>query len=336
MNFPSKILCCLCFFAGLLLSGCAYSTYSSGSSSPTKFIETSKVQDILDEAEYPAKKMRELKVDPVGSPLVKSYETFVVLQEAKDSSLIDSIRFLRRTFFEQWKHESDSICGTVGASDSMAFEIRSIYEAALRLDIEEEYDFELKMRDSLHYEERKDVSFEKKVEYLRANINKGVMARFFVVENQVAYLVTPTKTLEELTTIVHSRSPFYGGENRKVSNMACMEKNPMGQEMLVLTKKYSTLLDAFMGVSREHQSWFSSGSNLKAAFLKPAISVWPEHWGNGFHYESFPAIMSVVFNENRTLAILNVMACFNGGGFYSLEKRDGVWKAIAYKRTWIM
>lgn len=336
MNFPSKILCCLCFSAGLLLSGCAYSTYSNGSSSPTKFIETSEVQDILDEAEYSTKKMRELKVDPVGSPLVKSYETFVVSQEAKDSSLIDSIRFLRRTFFEQWKHESDSICGTVDASDSMAFEIRSIYETALRFRIESIYDFELKIRDSLHYEERRDVPFENKVEYFRSNNIDGLGAHFFVVENQVTYLATPAKTLEDLTTIVLSRSPFNGGKKRKVVNMACMDKNPMGQETLVLTQKYSTLLDAFMGVSREHRSWFSSGSNLKAAFLEPAISVWPEHWGNGFHYESFPAIMSVVFNENCTLAILNVMSSFNGGGYYSLEKRDGVWKAIAYKCTWIM
>ncbi len=334
MNFPSKILCCLCFSAGLLLSGCAYSTYSSGSSSPTKFIETSKVQDILDKAEYSTKKMRELKVDPVGSPLVKSYETFVVSQEAKDSSLIDSIRFLRRTFFEQWKQESDSICGTVDASDSMAFEIRSIYETALRFRIESVYDFELKIRDSLHYEERRDVPFENKVEYFRSNNIDGLGAHFFVVENQVAYFVKPAKTLKVLKAFADSIQGESG--SYKVANMACMDKNPMGQETLVLTQKYSTLLDAFMGVSREHRSWFSSGSNLKAAFLEPAISVWPEHWGNGFHYESFPANMSVVFNENRTLAILNVMSSFNGGGYYSLEKRDGVWKAIAYKRTWIM
>lgn len=332
MNFPSKILCCLCFSAGLLLSGCAYSTYSSGSSSPTKFIETSEVQDILDKAEYSTKKMRELKVDPVGSPLVKSYETFVVSQEAKDSSLIDSIRFLRRTFFEQWKLESDSICGSLDTDGGPSHEIRTVYEAALRFGFESDYDYLLKERDSLHYEARKDIPFEDKVEYLKSV--GYVVPHFFVVENQIAYFVKPAKTLKALEAFANSLQGESG--SYKVANMACMDKNPMGQETLVLTQKYSTLLDAFMGVSREHRSWFSSGSNLKAAFLEPAISVWPEHWGNGFHYESFPAIMSVVFNENRTLAILNVMSSFNGGGYYSLEKRDGVWKAIAYKRTWIM
>lgn len=325
-------------FVCFLIVCLASLSYSGGKVSSSKYIEASKVQLILDKAEYSTKKMRELKVDPVGSPLVKSYEMFVALLETKDSSLIDSVRLSRRAFFERWKQESDSICGTVGASDSMAFEIRSIYEAALRLDIEEEYDFELKKRDSLHYEERKDVSFENKVEYLRANINKGLMARFFAVENQVAYLVTPAKTLEELTTIVHSRSPFYGGENRKVSNMACMEKNPMGQEVLVLTEKYSFLLDAFMGVSREHESWFPphKESWLKRTFLESAISVAGKHWGNGYHYESFPSIMSVVFNENRTLAILNVMSSYCTGGNFTLVKNAGIWKAVKSNASFIL
>lgn len=334
MNFPSKILCCLCFFAGLLLSGCAYSTYSSGSSSPTKFIETSKVQDILDEAEYPTKKMRELKDDPAGASLAKSYEMFAALlkQENMDSSLADSVRLSRRAFFEQWKLESDSICGSQDTGGGLSHEIRAVYEAALRFGFESDYDYLLKERDSLHYEARKDIPFEDKVEYLKSV--GYVVPHFFVVENQIAYFVKPAKTLKVLEAFADSIQGESG--SYKVANMACMDKNPMGQETLVLTQKYSTLLDAFMGVSREHRSWFSSGSNLKAAFLEPAISVWPEHWGNGFHYESFPAIMSVVFNENRTLAILNVMSSFNGGGYYSLEKRDGVWKAITYKRTWIM
>lgn len=332
MDFPSKILCCLCFFAGLLLSGCAYSTYSGGKASSSKYIEASEVQLILDKAEYPAKKMRDLKADPIGASLAKSYEMFVALQETKDSSLIDSVRLSRRAFFEQWKLESDSICGSLDRNGELSLEIRAVYEAALRFGFESDYDYLLKERDSLHYEARKDIPFEDKVEYLKSV--GYVVPHFFVVENQIAYFVKPAKTLKVLKAFADSIQGESG--SYKVANMACMDKNPMGQETLVLTQKYSTLLDAFMGVSREHRSWFSSGSNLKAAFLEPAISVWPEHWGNGFHYESFPAIMSVVFNENRTLAILNVMSSFNGGGYYSLEKRDGVWKAIAYKRTWIM
>lgn len=330
MNFPCKILCCLCFSAGLLLSGCAYSTYSSGSSSPTKFIETSEVQDILDKAEYPAKKMRELKDDPAGASLAKSYEMFVALQETKDSSLIDSVRLSRRAFFEQWKLESDSICGSLDRNGELSLEIRAVYEAALRFGFESDFDYLLKEQDSLHYEARKDIPFEDKVEYLKSV--GYVVPHFFVVENQIAYFVKPAKTLKALEAFADSLQGERG--SYKVANMACMDKNPMGQETLVLTQKYSTLLDAFMGVSREHRSWFSS--DLKDVFLEPAISVWPELWGYGFHYESFPAIMSVVFNENRTLAILNVMSSFNGGGFYSLEKRDGVWKAVEYKRTRIM
>lgn len=320
MDFPSKILCCLCLFAGLLLSGCA----------PSKFIEVSRVQDILDEAEYPAKKMRELKDDPAGASLAKSYEMFVALHEAMDSSLIDSARLSRRAFFEQWKLESDSICGSLDRNGELSLEIRAVYEAALRFGFESDYDYLLKEQDSLHYEARKDIPFEDKVEYLKSV--GCVVPHFFVVENQIAYFVKPAKTLKALEAFADSLQGKSG--SYKVANMACMDKNPMGQETLVLTKKYSTLLDAFMGVSREHRSWFSS--DLKDVFLEPAISVWPVLWGYGFHYESFPAIMSVVFNENRTLAILNVMSSFNGGGFYSLEKRDGVWKVVEYKRTRIM
>ena len=303
--FLKKIVILLIALGGLLVTGCAVLTNGL---SDSQYIESSKVQQIIDKAEYPAKRMQELKDDPVGAPLVKSYEMFAALMEQKnmDSSLVDSMRLSRRAFFEPWKRVSDSICNS--ASGELSLEIRAVYEAAFRFRIESGYDYLLKEQDSLHYEERKDVSFE-------------------------PYFVKPAKTLNELETLV--TSPWEEREKYKVTNMACMEKNPLGQETLVLTKEYSTLLDAFMGVDPKYEFPFSD-SNLKEDFLMVAISVVSRHWGHGFHYESFPAIMSVVFNENRTLAILNVMGSFNTGGFYSLEKRDGVWKAVAHKNTWIM
>jgi hypothetical protein len=328
--FLKKIVILLIALGGLLVTGCAVLTNGLSGS---LYIESSKVQQIIDKAEYPAKRMQELKDDPVGAPLVKSYEMFAALMEQKnmDSSLVDSMRLSRRAFFEPWKRVSDSICNS--ASGELSLEIRAVYEAAFRFGIESDYDYLLKEQDSLHYEERKDVSFEDKVEFLKSSGLGEMMAHFFVVRQDVPYFVKPAKTLNELESLVSS--PWEEREKYKVTNMACMEKNPLGQETLVLTKEYSTLLDAFMGVDPKYAFPFSD-SNLKEDFLMVAISVVSRHWGHGFHYESFPAIMSVVFNENRTLAILNVMGSFNTGGFYSLEKRDGVWKAVAHKNTWIM
>ena len=162
--FLKKIVILLIALGGLLVTGCAVLTNGLSGS---LYIESSKVQQIIDKAEYPAKRMQELKDDPVGAPLVKSYEMFAALMEQKnmDSSLVDSMRLSRRAFFEPWKRVSDSICNS--ASGELSLEIRAVYEAAFRFGIESDYDYLLKEQDSLHYEERKDVSFEDKVEFLK-------------------------------------------------------------------------------------------------------------------------------------------------------------------------
>jgi len=106
--FLKKIVILLIALGGLLVTGCAVLTNGLSGS---LYIESSKVQQIIDKAEYPAKRMQELKDDPVGAPLVKSYEMFAALMEQKnmDSSLVDSMRLSRRAFFEPWKRVSDSM-----------------------------------------------------------------------------------------------------------------------------------------------------------------------------------------------------------------------------------
>ncbi len=66
------------------------------------------------------------------------------------------------------------------------------------------------------------------------------------------------------------------------------------------------------------------------------ISVVPHHWGDGFHFDSFPAILQAVFNKTHDMAMLNVMDGFSSGDYYYLSKNKGKWKFVKYRYGWMM
>jgi hypothetical protein len=110
----------------------------------------------------------------------------------------------------------------------------------------------------------------------------------------------------------------------------------MGQKVLILNKEYESLLNNFMKAnvheSRQERYTFLP---IKYPFWYPMIYVMPHHSGDGFHFESFPAMGRALFNKNHDMVILSVEESFNSGSFYYLAKKNGKWRLIMHKDGWV-
>ena len=119
----------------------------------------------------------------------------------------------------------------------------------------------------------------------------------------------------------------------KEAKLACMDKTPSGQKVLILTKEFETLLKNSMDAKVDWKHRDRSLLQKIQYFWHPKIFVVPHFWG-GFIFESSPIISKAVFNKNHDLVILDVG---NGdhGWYYYLSKKNGKWKLIKIKNGWI-
>jgi hypothetical protein len=156
---------------------------------------------------------------------------------------------------------------------------------------------------------------------------------YFVQTLEVLYVDTAVADMKELDKVHIFRIKR---DAWKETRSACMEKTPMGQRILVMNKEYNILLNDFMKAnvheSRQERYTFLP---IKYPFWYPMISVVPHHSGDGFHFESFPAMGRALFNKNHDMVMLNVEESFNSGGYYYLVKKNGKWELVMYKHGWV-
>ena len=159
---------------------------------------------------------------------------------------------------------------------------------------------------------------------------------YFVQATGVFYVDTSASDVNELDNIDRRRIKR---DEWKKANVACLDRTPAGQQVLVINKEYGTLLNDFMktNVHVSYRERYSDTFFLgKYPFWYPVISVVPHHWGDGFHFDSFPSILQAVFNKTHDTVMLNVMESFSSGGYYYLSKKNGKWKFVKYRYGWIM
>ena len=107
-----------------------------------------------------AKRFEALKELPLDTVLTRAYKFYEQFQATNDTLQRDSMNDYRDHFFARWKLSSDSLCGTVPADDSLAAELRDIYEVVLEFKAKRMYRYILdrEKQDSLQnalYEMRK-------------------------------------------------------------------------------------------------------------------------------------------------------------------------------------
>ena len=309
-----------------------------------------------------AKRFEELKALPLDTVLSRAFAFYEQYQATNDTLLRDSMNDYKSHFFARWKRSTDSLCGTIPADDSLAADLRGINEAVSKYF----YEYHLKhmywlMLDSARHEsllrkvdrtqkveltapgwkwETKEdheaaimgIPFEEALSALKKDSTSMFKVAYFVQNSQVHYVDTVAADMESFQKI----EPFdIKREEWKKTKSACMEKTPIGQQVLVLNKEYHTLLKNFMKtkVRVSRQEIYSYTFFLgKYPFWYPMISVVPLLWGNGFHFDSFPTMRSALFNKTHDMVILSVGEEGDLGRCYYLSKKNGKWELVMLKR----
>ena len=330
-----KELFFICFFAVALLCGCSQSNEENMRS---------------------ANRFEELKTLPLDTVLSRALAFYEQFQATNDTLLRDSMNDYKSHFFARWKRSTDSLCATIPADDSLAAEFREIYEAVLKYYSEyylkhiywyykldtarresllvmvdstqkielENYGIREAAIMSIPFDEvlsalKKDSLSRSNVAY-RSNVVYFVEIAYFVQSLRVRYIDTVAADMEALQKI----DPFdIKWSERKEAISACMEKTPIGQQVLVLNKEYKSLLSNFMKTKTRRDSHF----------LFREISVFSRFWNDLFPFHSFPTALRAIFNKNRDMVNLYVD---NGyiQGLFDLSKRSGKWEVVMFRSEW--
>ena len=334
--------------------------------------------------ERKAKRFEALKGLPLDTVLSRAFAFYEQYQATKDTLLRDSMDDYRNHFFARWKLSTDSICATVPADDSLAADLRDIYEVVLEFEAKRKYrdildrekremqrkeaserndsmpnrgtmdwmknlmqvmDDSVKSKelfkrvyegldpdtiralrnrqDSAERAEINGILFEDALAGVKKDSNNVFSHAYFVQTLKVLYVdtvATDMKTWHKIIPFGIERSEM------KEAKSACMEKTPIGQQVLVLNKEYESLLNNFMKTkAREDRR-----------FLLREIPVLPHFEDDDFSFYSLPTILTAVFNKNHDMVSLNVNDGIDSGSFYYLSKRSGKWEVVKRRDGWVL
>ena len=123
-----------------------------------------------------AKRFEALKGLPLDTVLTRAYKFYEQFQATGDTLQRDSMNDYRDHFFARWKRFTDSICAMVPADDSLAAELREIYEVVMEFYTKRKYSYvrDREKQDSLQnalYEMRKK-GWEENPDSMRAVVEK--------------------------------------------------------------------------------------------------------------------------------------------------------------------
>lgn len=296
-----------------------------------------------------AKRFEALKGLPLDTVLTRAFKFYERFQATGDTLLRDSMNDYRDHFFARWELTSDSLCGTVAPDDSLAADLREIYKVVMTFQTKffyweslDDAQRESFLNNTDSYGKLKilngdsdllnalimDIPLEEAVSGLKKaySIYDSI---YFVQRMNVMYFDTSASDMNELDKI----DIFDVRRNKmKEAKLACMDKTPSGQNVLILTKEYKTLMNDFMNakVDWEHRDW--PLLRKIQSFWIPKIIVVPLFWG-GFLLESPPIISNAVFNKSHDLVKLNV-GDGDRGRYYYLSKKNGKWELVKIEDGW--
>lgn len=303
-----------------------------------------------------AKRFDELKTLPLDTVLSRALVFYEQFQATKDTLLRDSMNDYKSHFFARWKRSTDSLCGTIPADDSLATDLREINEAVLKylleyhikhmywhtLDIAKRKSLLVMVdstqkvdltgwwtaaneeNDSIQETAIMGIPFEEALlSVLKMDSVSTLKIIYFVQKLQIRYVDTVAADMKALQKIdlFHIKRDVM-----KEVKSACMEKTPIGQQVLVLNKEYESLLNNFM----------KTKAHGDRRFLMWEIPVLPYIDDDDFFFHSYPAVSSAVFNKGRDMVGLKVSDGYGRGSFYYLSKRSGKWEVVMIRNGWII
>ena len=303
-----------------------------------------------------AKRFEELKTLPLDTVLSRALAFYEQYQATNDTLLRDSMNDYKSHFFARWKRSTDSLCGTIPADDSLATDLREINEAVLKylleyhikhmywhtLDIAKRKSLLVMVdstqkvdltgwwtaaneeNDSIQETAIMGIPFEEALlSVLKMDSVSTLKIIYFVQKLQIRYVDTVAADMKALQKIdlFHIKRDVM-----KEVKSACMQKTPIGQQVLVLNKEYESLLNNFM----------KTKAHGDRRFLMWEIPVLSHLWDDDFSFNSLPTVYDAVFNKNRDMVVLKVSDGYGQGSFYYLSKLSGKWEVVMIRNGWII
>jgi hypothetical protein len=296
-----------------------------------------------------AKRFEALKGLPLDTVLTRAFKFYERFQATGDTLSRDSMNDYRDHFFARWELSSDSLCGTVAPDDSLAADLREIYNVVMTFQTKffyweslDDAQRESFLNNTDSYGKLKilngdsdllnalimDIPLEEAVSGLKKaySIYDSI---YFVQRMNVVYFDTSASDTNEMDKIdmFHARR-----DGRKEAKVACMDKTPMGHKLLILNKEYESLLNDFMNAKVDWEHWDWPLWRKIQSFWIPKIFV-TSLFGGGFLFKSPPIIYNAVFNKSHDLVILDVGEG-DQGWYYYLSKKNGKWELVKIKGGW--
>ena len=72
----------------------------------------------------------------------------------------------------------------------------------------------------------------------------------------------------------------------------------------------------------------------RLAYLNSAVTVFPGHWGTGWHFATHPAIRMVYFSSDLKRAVVLFRVHYGGGEAFMEREDNGNWKVTVMEETW--
>lgn len=245
----------------------------------------------------------------------------------------------RRAFFDGWLYESDSLRGLKYPEDSIRQIVSELFVNIYKPDTTSFQDFIDQTR-KMPENQKFGMDDDQLINFARNTTAFYRDAKFIVVQSVVPYLVYSDNDFAKLGNGFASDSKVKKIRKDSVNNFSPIVSY-YDKQVLVLTRKYEDILNEFLSKSdsgsksKNDEADFPM-EHMKRAFLMPAIEIATEHWGNGWHYITFPEVFSIQFNESFSNAIINFRSTWNSGGEAKYEKENGKWIQKEYNpHTWI-
>jgi hypothetical protein len=161
-----------------------------------------------------------------------------------------------------------------------------------------------------------------------------VKAEYFILKPYVKYAICPDTLINKLFNCNYSQVPIF-----TYNTITCYFPDIKFQDKkkLYITQDYRAILDKFLlEPVKENYSYFYKSEDRRI-FLSPEIELSKSHDGWFYHYEIFPLISKIYFNESFNIAVVEFASSFNTSGYAKFKFNCGSWILYEYKRVfWVM
>ncbi len=256
-----------------------------------------------------------------------------------DSAFRDTSREGRRAFFNGWLHESDSLRSLKYPEDSIRQTISELFVEIYKPDTTSFQEF-IEQTKKMPKDQKGGIDDDKLIGFARNTTGFYRDAKFIVIQSVVPFLIYSDNDFAKLGGSFSTSDKVKHFYKDSVTNFAPIVSY-YDKQVLILTKKYEDILNEYLlgsvfGSKKKFDETDFSMMHMKRAFLLPGIEIATEHWGNGWHYITFPEVFNIQFNQSFSKAIINFRSAWNGGGDAKYEKQNGKWLQKEYRpNTWI-